>query len=93
MAFLSEELLSTIHSRASQHDADNTFPFDDLEDLKAAGYLSAYVPTEFGGGGLNLEEIAAEQTRLALDALAPVPASRYKDALHNLAEESLKRTH
>ncbi len=65
MAFLSEELLSTIHPRAGQHDADNTFPFDDLEDLKAAGYLSAYVPTEFGGGGLNLEEIAAEQTRLA----------------------------
>ena len=45
-------------------------------------------------GGLSYTvERAAEQTRLALDALAPVPASRYKDALHNLAEESLKRTH
>ncbi|MGO1715625.1 MAG: acyl-CoA dehydrogenase family protein [Ancrocorticia populi] len=65
MAFLSEELLSTIHSRAVKHDAENTFPFDDLEDLRAAGYLAAYVPTEFGGAGLNLEEIAAEQTRLA----------------------------
>uniref|UniRef100_UPI0030B81CA2 acyl-CoA dehydrogenase family protein n=1 Tax=Ancrocorticia populi TaxID=2175228 RepID=UPI0030B81CA2 len=51
MAFLSEELLSTIHSRAVKHDAENTFPFDDLEDLRAAGYLAAYVPTEFGGAG------------------------------------------
>ncbi|MGO1590315.1 MAG: acyl-CoA dehydrogenase family protein [Ancrocorticia sp.] len=65
MAFLSEELLSTIHSRAARHDAENVFPFDDLEDLKGAGYLGAFVPTEFGGGGLNLQEIAAEQTRLA----------------------------
>lgn len=65
VAFLSEELLSTIHSRAPQHDADNTFPFDDLSDLREAGYLGAFVPKEFGGGGLSLEQIAAEQTRLA----------------------------
>lgn len=45
-------------------------------------------------GGLQYTiDRAAEETRLALDALRPVPASRYKDALHTLAEESLKRTH
>ena len=30
-----------------------------------AGYLSAFVPAEFGGAGLTLTEIAAEQTALA----------------------------
>lgn len=65
MAFLSDELLSTIHDRAAAHDAANTFPDDDLADLRAAGYLGAFVPEEFGGAGLNLERIAAEQTRLA----------------------------
>ena len=65
MGFLSDELLSTIHARAARHDAENTFPDDDLADLRAAGYLAAFVPREFGGAGLTLEEIAAEQTRLA----------------------------
>jgi len=72
VGFLSENLLSTLHSRAAQHDADNDFPFDDLEDLRSAGYLSAFVPTEFGGAGLTLAQIAAEQTRLA--AAAPATA-------------------
>ncbi|MCI1676315.1 MAG: acyl-CoA/acyl-ACP dehydrogenase [Ancrocorticia sp.] len=65
MAFLSDELLATIHGRAAEIDAQNRFPFEDLADLKEAGYFSAFVPREYGGGGLSLEEIAAEQTRLA----------------------------
>ena len=65
MGFLSEKLLEAIHGRAAHYDAENTFPYEDLNDLRAAGYLAAFVPTEFGGAGLTLEEIAAEQTRLA----------------------------
>ncbi|MDC4233413.1 acyl-CoA/acyl-ACP dehydrogenase [Actinomyces sp. B33] len=65
MAFLSDDLLARIHDRAAAHDADNTFPADDLADLRDAGYLRAFVPVEYGGAGLGLEEIAAEQTRLA----------------------------
>lgn len=65
MAFLSDDLLARIHERAAAHDLDNTFPDDDLADLRDAGYLKAFVPTEFGGMGLTLEEVAAEQTRLA----------------------------
>ena len=34
MGFLSDELLSTIHARAARHDAENTFPDDDLADLR-----------------------------------------------------------
>ncbi len=65
MGFLSDELLETIHGRAAHYDAENAFPYEDLDDLRAAGYLAAFVPREFGGAGLTLEEIAAEQTRLA----------------------------
>ncbi len=72
MGFLSDELLLTIHDRAAGYDATNAFPEEDLADLRAAGYLAAFVPEEFGGAGLGLEAIAAEQTRLA--AAAPATA-------------------
>src|SRR5690625_5409030 len=68
--FLDDELLSRIHERAAQVDADNAFPEEDFADLKAAGYYKAFVPTEFGGAGLTLQEIAREQTRLAQSAPA-----------------------
>ena len=65
MGFLSDDLLARIHERATVHDQENTFPTDDLADLREAGYLAAFVPKEYGGAGLSLVEIAAEQTRLA----------------------------
>lgn len=65
MGFLSDDLLARIHERATVHDQENTFPTDDLADLREAGYLAAFVPKEYGGAGLTLVEIAAEQTRLA----------------------------
>ena len=65
MAFLSDELLGDIHSRAARYDAENIFPEEDYDQLRNAGYYAAFVPEEFGGSGLTLSEIAAEQTRLA----------------------------
>lgn len=65
MTFLTDDLLDRIHARAAEVDAANTFPDADLADLRGAGYLAAFVPTAFGGAGLTLEEICAEQTRLA----------------------------
>ncbi|MBN9374082.1 MAG: acyl-CoA/acyl-ACP dehydrogenase [Cellulomonas sp.] len=62
---LTDDLLATIRERAAGHDRDNTFPDDDLADLRAAGYLLAFVPPELGGRGLTLEEVAREQVRLA----------------------------
>lgn len=70
MNFLDDELLSRIHERAAQVDADNAFPEEDFADLKAAGYYKAFVPTEYGGAGLTLQEISREQTRLAQAAPA-----------------------
>lgn len=65
MAFLSNELLETIASRAAEVDESNTFPHEDLDDLREAGYLKAFVPREFGGHGLTTEEICETQTLLA----------------------------
>ncbi|SBN60732.1 Acyl-CoA dehydrogenase type 2 domain protein [Propionibacterium freudenreichii] len=70
MSFLSAELLAAIHKRAARHDRDNSFPEDDLNDLRTAGYLSAFVPKEFNGAGLSVERICAEQTALAKAAPA-----------------------
>ncbi|POH71539.1 acyl-CoA dehydrogenase [Cryobacterium zongtaii] len=69
-AVLDDALLGRIRSRAAAHDAANTFPFDDVAELAAAGYLRALVPTRFGGLGLSLPQLAAEQSRLAAHAPA-----------------------
>ena len=65
MNAIPEQVLTAIHERAATCDASNTFPTEDVQALRECGYLAAYVPTEYGGAGLNLEEIAAEQTKLA----------------------------
>ena len=44
MNFLSDELLSEIHARAPQYDAENVFPQEDYDSLREAGYDSAFVP-------------------------------------------------
>lgn len=69
---LTDELLARVAERAPRHDAENTFPHDDLADLTAAGYLRAFVPVRLGGLGLTLEQVALEQVRLA--AAAPATA-------------------
>ncbi|MFH8249563.1 acyl-CoA dehydrogenase family protein [Microbacterium sp. B2969] len=62
---LSDDLLERFRERAAVHDRENTFPDDDLADLKAAGYLAILVPTELGGAGLGLAEASLLQQRLA----------------------------
>jgi len=69
---LTDELLARFRQRAARHDAENTFPTDDLADLTAAGYLAILAPAELGGGGLGLAEASALQQRLA--AAAPATA-------------------
>ncbi len=69
---LSEDLLARVHSRAADHDRDNTFFDQDFDELVAAGYLKALVPAGFGGAGLSLQRLAREQIRLA--AAAPATA-------------------
>ncbi|MBK4347571.1 acyl-CoA dehydrogenase family protein [Lacisediminihabitans changchengi] len=70
--FLSDQLLARIHDRAADYDRENAFFADDLAELREVGYLRALVPTDLGGLGLSLTELAREQSRLA--AAAPATA-------------------
>jgi len=52
-------------TRVAQHDRENTFPFENVEAMKASGYTAMTVPEELGGGGANVLEVALAQERLA----------------------------
>ncbi|MGO3722485.1 acyl-CoA dehydrogenase family protein [Microbacterium gubbeenense] len=69
-AHLPDDLLGRIRARAAGVDRDNVFPDADLDELRAAGYLSILVPAELGGAGLSLEQASVLQQRLATAAPA-----------------------
>ncbi|MBK0330503.1 acyl-CoA/acyl-ACP dehydrogenase [Brachybacterium sp. MASK1Z-5] len=64
-ALLPDPLLRGFRERAAVHDRENTFPRDDLEDLRELGYLRLLVPRELGGIGASLLEASRIQRRLA----------------------------
>ncbi|MGA6161534.1 acyl-CoA dehydrogenase family protein [Amycolatopsis magusensis] len=62
---LADSLVETFRDRAAAHDADNTFPFDNYEDLRAAGLLKLSIPEELGGLGATQAELIPVLERLA----------------------------
>src|SRR4029077_15424623 len=62
---LSEEALLRFRERAGHHDALGRYAVEDLADLRAAGWVTAALPEELGGLGLNLAELGGEQRRMA----------------------------
>ncbi|WP_420114436.1 acyl-CoA dehydrogenase family protein [Pseudactinotalea sp.] len=96
MAFLADDLLAEIHDRAPGYDRDNVFFTEDLEALRATGYLSAHVPADLGGAGLSLLELVREQSRLAAAAPATALATNMHQVwcavgrvLHDRGDDSL----
>ncbi|MCX7521727.1 acyl-CoA/acyl-ACP dehydrogenase [Microbacterium sp. STN6] len=95
-SLLSDDLLEQIRSRADRYDAENAFFTDDLDDLRAAGYLAMFVPAEFGGPGFGMSRVAREQQRLASAAPATALAvnmhlvwSGVARILHDRGDDSL----
>jgi alkylation response protein AidB-like acyl-CoA dehydrogenase len=72
---LSDDLLARFAGRAPQYDAENRFASEDFQELRDAGYLLLNVPTELGGYGRTLAEVAREQRRLAYRAPATALAT------------------
>lgn len=64
-ALLPDALRDAFRERAAVHDRENTFPRDDLEELRERGYLRLLVPRELGGLGASLLEASRIQRRLA----------------------------
>lgn len=51
--------------RARKHDEENTFPFENIEDLKAINYPAVTIPKKYGGLGISLEEMLRMQQIIA----------------------------
>ena len=62
---IAEDLAPRFAERAAAHDRDASFPHENIEELRAAGYLAAPVPEEYGGPGHGLADVALAQLALA----------------------------
>jgi alkylation response protein AidB-like acyl-CoA dehydrogenase len=62
---LAKELAKRFAARASAADKCGELPREDVQDLKASGYLGLSVPKAFGGWGLSLSDCVAAQLELA----------------------------
>jgi alkylation response protein AidB-like acyl-CoA dehydrogenase len=63
---LAGSLADRFAERATEHDRDSTFPFQNYEEMREAGYLGLTVPEELGGRGASLHELILAQERLAM---------------------------
>ena len=71
---LNDDMLARFDERAPRYDHDNAFFHEDFEELRDAGYLSAALPIDYGGAGLNLAQVNRLQRRLAYVAPATAVA-------------------
>jgi alkylation response protein AidB-like acyl-CoA dehydrogenase len=71
---LTDEMLARFDERAPVYDRENRFFHEDFEELRQSGYLSIAVPVEYGGLGLNIDEVVKLQRRLAYVAPATAVA-------------------
>jgi alkylation response protein AidB-like acyl-CoA dehydrogenase len=78
-SILDEQLLNRIRERAPGYDRDNRFFQEDFDELNEAGYLRIAIPTELGGLGMSLAQVARETRRLAEHA----PATALGLNMHN----------
>jgi alkylation response protein AidB-like acyl-CoA dehydrogenase len=76
---LPEQTLLTFRERAAEHDITGRYPVEDLADLRAAGWLTAALPEDLGGAGLDLAELGREQRRMGRYS----PATALSTSMHH----------
>lgn len=64
MIEIARELRDDFDARAAEHDRDGSFPHENYDQLREAGYLRGPVPAELGGGDADLVEVARAQRAL-----------------------------
>src|SRR5262249_23244774 len=62
---LAAGLANDFAKRAAQHDEDESFPFENYEQMRECGYTNLIIPEELGGLGASLLERVKAQERLA----------------------------
>ncbi len=62
---LARELAPAFAERAGRHDAESSFPHENLAELVLSGYTAMTVPREFGGVGAPLADLCQAQRILA----------------------------
>jgi alkylation response protein AidB-like acyl-CoA dehydrogenase len=62
---LATELAADFATRAAEHDRDNSFPVENVQKMKDAGYTALLIPENHGGLGGDLEDFALCQEQLA----------------------------
>jgi alkylation response protein AidB-like acyl-CoA dehydrogenase len=60
-----QQLAAQFATTAAEHDRDASFPHENFEAMRDAGYLAAAIPTDYGGGGHGLTNIVLAQLALA----------------------------
>lgn len=64
MIQIARELRDEFDGRAAEHDRDGSFPHENYDQLREAGYLRGPVPADLGGGDADLGETARAQRAL-----------------------------
>lgn len=62
---VAKKLVPAFRERAAKHDREGSFPFENFEEIRAAGLPKLVIPEEYGGWGANLLE-----TVLVMETLA-----------------------
>ena len=58
------ELAQRFAGRAERHDREGSFPFENFDDLRAAGFLALALPPELGGAGMTIHDFCLLQEAL-----------------------------
>jgi alkylation response protein AidB-like acyl-CoA dehydrogenase len=62
---LARELAPDFAERAAAHDAEASFPYENIAELVASGYTAMTVPEKYGGAAASLAELCEAQMVLA----------------------------
>jgi alkylation response protein AidB-like acyl-CoA dehydrogenase len=82
------EALDGIASRAQGYDIGNDWPFEDVEQLHAAGAMRWALPAEFGGEGLSPFDLHLRYEQLATASVSTALILTQRDAAAGLIEVS-----
>lgn len=85
---IARSLAPAFARRAPEHDRNNTFPFENYDDMKRAGYHAVTLPAAYGGRGARLFELCLGQEELAVgDGATALGIGMHLSLLGRLAEE------